>query len=126
METTPEDFATFKEEAEYWLDKFSLRSWNVVYFHKGNEFKAWIKSDHIGRIASIGLSVDWKDNDTTHKDVSRSAFHEVCELLLAGITIIAEIDICTSDYNDLCEAKHAIIRRLEHSIWLPDYSLRIP
>ncbi len=125
--TTAEHFETFQGECEYWLDKFSLREWEVTYEHKNSKYtkraRAWYLYDFKGRACSLGLAKDYGQLPT-ESDLCKSAFHEVSEILLAGIEALALIDIYPSAKEELEVCKHATIRRLEHAVWRPDYLRR--
>ena len=129
--TTAEDFKLFKAEAEYWIEKFHLREWRFLFVHRDNpdvpNSCAWILRDPRGRITTIGLTVDWGEDgweEISDFNVCKSAFHEICELMLADIIAIAEIDICPTDRADLETYGHALIRRMEWAVWEPDYRKR--
>ena len=96
FKTTKVDFKVFKVEVEYWIDRFSLREWKVFYKHekskKLSNVLAWIATDWKGRSCSIGLSPNWSPHDIVSDfEICRSAFHEVCELLLSDIGSIARM-----------------------------------
>ena len=126
--TTKANFKTFTKEADYWIDKFQLREWRVYFVHdRADDLPdalAWRGANFKGRVATIGLSPDWQENEITDWDLCLSAFHEVCELMTADIVSVASLDICPSDSEDLEAYIHSLIRRLEHAVWLPDYKRR--
>jgi hypothetical protein len=69
-----------------------------------------------GKIARLWLSPDWEDmpvNDTT---IKRAAFHEVCELMLNPLVILAESRYSVTP-TAIEEATHDIIRRLENTMF---------
>jgi len=131
MNTTTEHFEIFKDEVEYWIEKFHLREWRFRIIHADSkELKdvlAWVTSEWKGRVATISLSVDWTDStyDVVEKyELCKSAFHEVCELLLADMGSIAMIDICSTQRQEFEKSVHSVIRRLEWAVWEPDYNRR--
>lgn len=119
--TTETHFKVFKTECEKWIDRFNLRSWAIYYRHENHEkntdWVAWRSFDLTGRIATLGLSLDWSNKKPDENEVRKSAFHEVCELLLARLEAEALVDTCMTQKNDIEEQKHAIIRRLEYGVW---------
>lgn len=128
IKTTESDFELFKKEVEYWIDKFHLREWRLRVIHKDSDVLkdvfAWMKPNWKGRVVTIGLSVDWTYDVISEYELCKSAFHEVCELLLTDIGGIAEIDICGTQRQELEKSVHAVIRRLEWAVWEPDYNSR--
>ncbi len=129
MKTTKKHFEIFKAECEYWIDKFNLREWKNYYKHEKSkklpDTLAWIGTNWKGRACTIGLSPDWgKDDILSDFELCRSAFHEVCELLLANTISIAECDICPTQRDELEACVHAVIRRMEWAVWQPDYETR--
>lgn len=128
FKTTKSDFKLFKSEVEYWVDRFNLREWKVHYEHKISKklpnTLAWIAYDWMGRVCTIGLNPDWPNDTVLDSEVSRTAFHEVCELLLSDTRAIAEIDICPSQKDELKSKIHSVIRRMEWAVFEPDYKKR--
>jgi len=120
-ETTAEHFAAFKDECQRWIKYFGLTEWEVVFAHEDvdDHTRADITTTQSARIAKIRLSKNWSNNPDgilCEQTVRKSAFHEVCELLLSEINLIAS---CRFGYDeiDLEAAKHAIIRRLENTLF---------
>ena len=128
--TSKRHFKLFKKECRYWLDKFDLGSWKVVYFHedvedssKGNA--AWQSANWRDRLCSLGLDINWGKNEKpTKKRVAEAAFHEVCELLIYMLRIIADFDAKPTGLHDVENYNHSIIRRLEKAIWEPYWDAR--
>lgn len=115
-ELTQEDFAIFQDEAKKWLNLFCMSDWEVFFWFEpleGN--RAQCQYSYKDRVANITLSTRAYvkvDED----DIRGSAFHEVCELLMA------ELRHLTTNYTEipsedrkvlLNSAAHAIIHRLE-------------
>lgn len=125
METTKENFNFFIEECKYWIEKFGLKEWEFRFKHEDHKTLkdscAWYEYNWQGRLASIGLSVSWDNTEPTDYQVSKSAFHEICEMLLADLETIARSDICPSQKEELITCKHSVIRRIEWAIWEPYY-----
>ena len=126
--TTKADFELFKSECEYWIDRLSLREWEFNYLHKQStdveSSLAWTRSQYGGRVVDIALATEFDENWTIDKEsIAHCAFHEVCEILLAPLRDIA-MDINGAEKTEQSAAIHAIIHRLEHSLWKPDYEAR--
>ena len=115
--TTRKHFKQFKSECRYWLNAFGLLGWCVSFFHEmepdGN--LAWESHNVPGRIASLGLSTEWEQLEPNKHEIRRVAFHEVCELLLARLDTEAKYRFAVED--NINEARHAVIRTLEHVVW---------
>ena len=127
--TTKKHFEIFKAECEYWLDKLSLRCWKVYYKHEKSKVLpdslAWVSSNWKGRNCSIGLNLDWgKDDIVSDFELCRCAFHEIYELLLSNVVSIAQMDICPTQKDELEAVVHAVIRRMEWTVWQPDWERR--
>ncbi len=120
--TTKKHFKLFKKECRYWLDQFDLGSWRVEIWHENNKDeagRAWMFANWKGRSADLGLSVDFGKDKITTKQVSRSAFHEVCELFMFLLRIYGETNANPAQMDEVTCHLHAIIRRLEKAIWEP-------
>lgn len=117
--TTSDHFNLFKLEAEKWIKFFGLSDWQVHFAHKDTGRRAYMFADLCAKIATIGLCVEWEEyteDALSDHNIKRSAFHEVCELLLVKLTGIAA-DRFGWCKQDLEEATHCVIRRMENSIF---------
>lgn len=119
--TTQKDFNLFKSECQKWIEVFGLKGWRVTFRHANldndNSARAWNTIQNLeDRVVSIGLCVDW-DNDiegVTDKNIKHSAFHEVMELFLGRMVILAKYRHSTD--SEINEENHNIIRTLENVI----------
>ena len=118
--TTPEHFEIFKAEAQRFIDLFGLKDWQVEFCHIHLEYsRANCRFSCQGKQATISLSTEWGEHDDVcAENVRRSAFHEVCELMLADIYGAATDADVTGRLREerLERATHAVIRRLENVI----------
>lgn len=120
-------FEEFKCECRYWLGVFGLLDWEVYYRHERVEgcFGCY-RADLAGRAATIILSSDVEGSDTEfygHRDLMKTAFHEVAHILLSPFEYQAHRVL--SD-EDVSEMSHIVIRRLESAVFAPDYDRRFP
>lgn len=115
---TESDFKLFKLECQKWLSFFGITEWEISYLFESLD----------GTRAES--RVNWRSRQcvfvlTTHSpkadrfDVQKSAFHEVCELLLTELELLAfDDEIPQEARRDMAEsARHAVIRRLENSVF---------
>ncbi|MGL5474008.1 MAG: hypothetical protein ACRDBZ_05235 [Citrobacter braakii] len=119
-ETTPEHFALFKSEAQRFIDLFGLLDWQTDFEHQLlDDARANCRFWRQGKQAVLTLSTEWSKYDTLDDErVRRSAFHEVCELMLADIYGAAtDVDMTGRLREERLErATHAVIRRLENVV----------
>lgn len=113
MKTSKEDFKYFQQQCEIWLDKLSLRDWKVYYFHQTEKGSfAWMNPDCEGKVVSIGLSIDWVEENVTKEFLKQVSRHEVLHVLLADLVQTGKYrQSCDADFT---ESQHAVIRRLEN------------
>ena len=118
--TTEQDFKYFKQCALRWQAILSLGGWEIFFNHVENEnnYLAWIDSNTPGRCATIGLNKNWHSTEVSKRQLSMSAFHEICELLLERLDDMARHSFSDEIVN---EARHEIIRVMEKVIWEADY-----
>lgn len=120
IKTTKKHFEIFKIEAERWIKQLGLTEWEVYYSHsKLGDMKAQCKYNLMGRNATISLSTDYVDDIIDYdieSDIKKSAFHEVCELLLGPLESMVEQRYALGR-DDVCEETHRIIRRLENFVF---------
>jgi len=117
--TTKEQFELFKSECKKWIKELGLIGWDVSFKHDGEKndrgWLGWCSTNCVGRSATIGLCKDWKGVEIDDYQVKRTAFHEVCELLMSRFDTIARTRIIGPDEID--EERHNIIRIMENMIW---------
>lgn len=117
--TTEEHFKAFQEEALRWIEFFGLKGWQVDFRHADLEKNRADISYGLGsRIAAITLSTNWSHDPVTEEKVRRSAFHEVCELLLGRLSIFAKERFNVEEFQ-IDEEVHALIRTFENVIFQP-------
>lgn len=116
---TEVDFAVFKAEAKKWIDTFGLKDWGVTFDFSPleNSYAECFVNWH-SKAAIITLG-QFPRRDITQEDIKRAAFHEACELLLSDMEFTAlDEDVPHGERKVLTEvARHAVIRRLENSIF---------
>lgn len=117
MKTTAEDFEIFKSEAMKWIVFFGLADWEVHFFHEfldhgmGATTQGWFKSKN----AEIKLNKEWPKEYKNEYQIRLTAFHEVCELLLMELRILAQCRYLAED--DIDHATHTIIQRLVNTVF---------
>lgn len=119
--TTKKQFEVFKAECKKWLKYFGLNGWRVEYRHDKSEGnRGQVAWSITARNSTITLADEWEDfRDTpiTDLEIRKVAFHEVCELLLARMTMMADGKISNHCYA-VEEETHNIIRTLENTIFM--------
>lgn len=120
MKTTPEHFEIFKQECEKWIEIFGLKDWKIEFRHEEHldNTTASLWASSVDRLAVIYLDPDWKHQEITPEALDLSAFHEVCELLIAPLTICAKARYVSED--EIMEGGHYIVRTLENVLY-PKY-----
>jgi len=109
--TTKKDFEIFKKEAEKWLEYFGLKDWEWYWDHadiSDSTARCQFNCTQKTLLFLLNTKPDHKP------DLKLSAFHEVCEALLAPLTDIA---FETYSSNTVTAASHCIIHRLENTIF---------
>jgi hypothetical protein len=113
--TNKKHYNFFITECKRYQKVLSLYDWQIYYSHMKNESNlAWCNANEDGANATISLNTDWSYTEPTNEELSRCAFHEVCELLLWKLDEMARIGCSPKRCN---EERHAIIRRLENTVW---------
>jgi len=120
VKISKKQFELFKKEVLKWLDIFGMKNWQVHFEQrKIEENRAQITFNCVSGIAVFTLSTNWDEQNlafVTDENVCKSAFHEVCELLLGRLN-----DMTEQRYNlsrlDVEEEIHRIIRTLENTVF---------
>ena len=116
MKTKRAGFRYFKKRCRYWIERFGLGDWEVEYKHRsrgGTQAECHAHYDHF-----VVLTLDKDcDHPRQRRALERAAFHEVCELLLAELDILAKARLDVHD-KDFDNARHTIINRLAETFGL--------
>jgi hypothetical protein len=114
MKTTKAQFEYFKKRCEYWRVKFQMGNWDFGYWHeKCEDVKAEYKIKGGGRVATIWFATEW-DDDITFLKIDRTAFHEVFEILLHELRLLA---LHYYAYAEVDERTHMIVRVMENVVF---------
>jgi len=121
--TTKADFKLFQTECEKWINIFGLYDWEICFRHEEfteqNRAECYLDLD--GRISTIRLNKDWTiDNDGNVDEVTdlklrKTAFHEVCEILIAPLSINSRMRFIRE--GEIESSEHYIIRTLENILF---------
>jgi hypothetical protein len=113
VKTTKDDFEYFQRECLKWIDRFHLNDWDIVFSWEDLEDQLGeLHAKYAARKAVIVLSKDFGDIFSNRKKLQlrQTAFHEVCELLLIRIGMMAKARVF--DEEELEAEIHAVINRL--------------
>ena len=121
MKTTPEHFEIFKAECKKWIEIFGLKNWRIDYIHKklSSDSRAQTTFNCVSSIATIFFNTKPDEEDEykfTVETVKKTAFHEVCEILLGRLSLMVGQRYALHEL-DVEEATHQIIRILENVLW---------
>lgn len=115
-ETTNKDFTLFKRECRKWINFFGLKEWHITYEHcdmkDANASVNWSVSACTARVK---LAYSWDKEVYNNDEIKKSAFHEICHLLLARMFAICNARYVT--YDELEESNHQVIRVLENTVF---------
>ncbi len=115
MKVTKKQFEYFRDRVRYWQGAWGLTDWEItICFGKldkeGNRAQTGYDLD--GRAATIKLASKIARKYLSKADLNLDAYHECAELALAPLGwLITSRFIARDEIND---ARHAFIRRLEH------------
>ena len=116
--TTEKDFNLFKKESMRWVGIFGLINWEIIFNKDPAEHNlAECTTIQSAKIATLSLQEDWSDCDQK-KDtytIKKTAFHEVCELLLSKFNALAHDRHCRAE--EIEEERHNIIKVLENVLF---------
>ena len=117
MKTSTRHFEIFKKECAKWIDFFGLKDWDILYAHNDSrpDSCANVTYNLSAKNVVIRLTKTWGEQPITVKRIKRSAFHEVCEVMIARLVICSAARFLNKD--EIEEASHDIIRRLENSVF---------
>lgn len=105
-------FEQFKKHCNYYIKKYELNDWNVVYeFKKLEDTYAESKYSFDSHGATITLANEWGDDmPFSQEELKSTAKHEVLHLFLGNLTCLAYARYTSA--KDLMGAEHGIINKL--------------
>ena len=114
-ETTNAHFCDFKRAFVDWLRYWGLLDWEVSFFHqKLDEQVGAIEYNFSAKQVSAYFSTEICGCTDIEYDIKLTAFHEVCELLLAQLR---EMSNDAHSFDVVDSAIHSIINRLQNKIF---------
>lgn len=115
---TTAQFELFKKECLKWRDFFGLKDWELYFDHRAlKNICGQVVYNAVGCVATISLTTNWDELGVCDDEsVCRAAFHEICEILLCRLELMAEQRWNLAEL-DVREEAHRIIRTLENSVF---------
>lgn len=121
--TSKRDFDLFVKECIRWRNVLNLRDWDIVYYHETydvkGKFRACTTDFPDDRCAAIYLDPVWDEKPTKYL-LSRTAFHEICEVRLSDIRKMTNTEYSTEQKNT---EFHKIIVLLENILFEKYYHI---
>ena len=115
MKTMNAQFELFQRECQKWVKFWGLLDWKIYYYHKDiGKNHGSCAASLPGKVCSLSLAVEANEK-LSNEDVRLTAFHEVAELLIASLMVVAETR-CIGE-QETTEAGHDIVRRLENCVY---------
>lgn len=116
MNKRQDDFKVFKAEAEKWIEYFGLKDWNCSIVHgrtESSDAAADCGMDGEARLSSITFDKQIEPRPKKN-EIKYYAFHEVCHLLLSGLSKYAR-----TLFRDtlITEEEHKIIQILTNTVF---------
>ena len=112
---TEKQIKYFITEVQRWCKYWSINDWEVMVDDNADEGTyGQCYGDRPSRLSIISIRGDW-DVEPSNKRISRTAFHEVCELMFMDLSTLAEHRFVTAE--QLETERHRLIRKLENVVW---------
>jgi hypothetical protein len=116
--TSLDDFEYYKQCCKKFSEMLCLDGGWEFYFEHSDIPKdyAWCAAQTDARNVTLGLKITWGEVKPTKKLISKTAFHEITELLLRRLSEQAESAVADKLVE---ETRHEVIHILEKVIWKP-------
>ena len=112
---TKKKFTYFESQVKYWCDYFGIHDWFIQIDSDADEANyGQCDGELEDRNATISVCMDW-EREPDDIELSSIAFHEVCELLLRDIALLAAERFI--NWRELETARHRVIQMLQNSVW---------
>jgi hypothetical protein len=123
--TSKQDFDFFVKECIKWRNVLNLGDWDIVYYHETYDIKektrASTDDSPEDRCAAIYFDPIWDEQPTKYL-LSRTAFHEICEVRLSDIRNMTNTEYSTEQKNT---EFHKIIVLLENIVFEKYYYIDV-
>lgn len=120
VKITPKHFSTFKQEALFWISYFGLKDWDITILNKKIEFRANCECNISAHRCVISLGLVY-DDILDDFQLRKTAFHEVCELLLWRLGNLG----CEGyNHKTVDDETHKVVITLENSVFEESYKKR--
>ena len=109
--TTDVDFALFKAEFLYWMNRFGLHGWQIYFIHASLE--AELSVTQLGReyhVANITFCTEYDDTIIKELDIPHLAKHEAIHVLIGSLCDVAESRWVTQ--NEVNAIEEELVNRL--------------
>lgn len=122
MRTTTEQFELFVEECKKWQEYWGLTDWVIDYAHTeiiipdGTQPASTTTAGREDKYAIIAFNTEVPANLLTLKEIASAAFHEMSEMLMMDLFLLAQARFDVSQ-EDLTMACHSIIGRLTNTVF---------
>jgi hypothetical protein len=118
MRTTNEHFEIFAEKCREWINLLSLGDWDIDILHENNLDMPHALATTEGHLLQhhgiIRFGRSWPKEYLNDEQIKRIALHEVIELMLIELRILAESRFLQPEEID--RSVHTIIQRLTNML----------
>jgi len=113
MRTTKADFALFQKECQRWIDAFELNNLKFYYTHSelDDAFAEFYYAEWMQKITIVFSNEFAEPMDDIKQQIKDTAFHEITEILIQPLRIIAEKR--NFDREEMEKETHRIIHKLQ-------------
>lgn len=117
LKTTKKHFEIFKAECQKWIDFFGLYEYSINFKHKKiiERGQAFAKINTSEYWCIFTLNIEWYKIETTEEEIKKSAFHEVCHLLLERLVYCGTCRYTTEE--EIISSVESIIKRMENCVF---------
>ena len=116
---TQKHFDYFKSRCDYWQRQFGATDWEAYFeWTDRKDVEALCKTHYNDRTVTFMLPKEWHSPGLpTDKNLDKSAFHEIQEVILSDLKVEAEGMGLSEEF--LGRLIHQIIRKWENYVFKP-------
>ena len=109
----------FNRYIKIYMNKFEMSSWSYsIGSQEDINARATVYFDTGAMLATFCYSENWiEDKKTTEKEIKQTCFHEVFELILAGLRTFSEDRETYISEREINIEVHRIIRKMENIVF---------
>jgi len=116
MKTTKKQFEHFKKCFLIYAEKWGLKEWRFDFAHDDcGHALSTVNYDTLNKVVTVAFTTEFGSlPPLTMKEVRETAKHEVHEMVVAELSVLAHARFTTED--EIVRVRHTLVRRMDNVV----------